>query len=123
MTIPILSATNNPSQEFIFIVNPASGPGDANSQPDPDYQTCIPQLRPSVNPNVVVLGYVATGAGEKDPSAVDSEIDTYNGWGASFRPNGIFFDQGATDPSFVSLYQGYADTVRSLEGFDFVSKI
>ena len=119
--VPSVSATDNPSLPFIFIINPNSGPGDPDSQPDANYQSCVPQLRPSVNPNIIVIGYVATGYGQDDPSSVDSQINTYGGWEALYRPSGIFLDEGPTDPSLVSLYQGYADTIRGIDGFDYVS--
>ncbi|KAJ7165852.1 Spherulation-specific family 4 [Mycena filopes] len=106
------SITANPTLPFIFVVNPANGPGGANTQPDPVYQACIAPLK--TNANVRVIGYVATGRGVTRTSAeVTADITTYGQWGAAYRPTGIFFDETDASTGFVSLYQSYANAVHS----------
>jgi len=105
---------SHPTMPFYIIVNPDSGPGGAaNSQPDANYQACIPTLRPAANPNVHVLGYVATGFGTRASSAVEADVLTYAGWGSAYRPTGIFFDetQGGTS-ALLTLYTSYASYAR-----------
>ncbi|OBZ76981.1 Spherulin-4 [Grifola frondosa] len=96
------------SLPFYIIVNPASGPGGAGTQPDSTYQECIPTLKAS---NVKIIGYVLTGYGGRDQADVTTDIDTYAGWASSYQPDGIFFDEvsGATaDFSTYSTYTSYA---------------
>lgn len=107
------------STSFFLIVNPASGPGAPNSQPDPtSYQGCIPKLK--AFSNVKVVGYVPTGAGSRAASAVNQDIATYAGWSAAFRPQGIFFDEVNPTPSLLSTYTAFAQTARSSFGNGFV---
>ncbi|KAG8689919.1 hypothetical protein FRC11_014898 [Ceratobasidium sp. 423] len=111
---PLINAiTNHPDLPFWVVVNPASGPGAANSQPDTNYQACIPQLHPAANPNVKVLGYVPTGFGSRAQSAVEADITTYSQWGAAYRPNGIFFDETSATSENQALYSGYSSFAKS----------
>lgn len=105
------SLTANPTLPFLFVVNPSSGPGSANTQPDSNYQTCIAEL--ASNANARVLGYVATGQGTRSSSDVTTDIATYAQWDAAYRPTGIFFDETEATTDFVSLYQSYANAVHS----------
>lgn len=106
------SITNHPNLPFWVVVNPASGPGATNSQPDANYQACIPQLRPAANPNVKVLGYVPTGFGSRAQSAVQADITTYSQWGAAYKPSGIFFDEVAANSGNEALYSGYSSFAK-----------
>ncbi|KAJ7031120.1 Spherulation-specific family 4 [Mycena alexandri] len=109
---PVFNAiTANPTLPFLFVVNPANGPGAANTQPDPVYQQCIPTLKS--NANARVIGYVATGQGTRNSADVTADIATYAQWGAAYRPTGIFFDETKATTQFVSLYQSYASAVHS----------
>ncbi|KAF8682574.1 Spherulation-specific family 4 [Rhizoctonia solani] len=111
---PLINAiTTHPNLPFWVVVNPASGPGAVNSQPDANYQACIPQLRPAANPNVKVLGYVPTGFGSRAQSAVQADITTYSQWGASYKPNGIFFDEVAANSANQILYSGYSGFAKN----------
>lgn len=102
----------NPSVPFTLIVNPASGPGAANSQPDPNsYQGCIPRLK-AVS-NAKVIGYVPTGGGQRSQADVEQDIATYAGWASAYRPEGVFFDQVESSAALLSLYTTYAQDVRS----------
>ncbi|KAG6892812.1 hypothetical protein C0992_012400, partial [Termitomyces sp. T32_za158] len=102
--------------EFLIIVNPASGPGPADSQPDTNYQVCISQLRTTgaaSGENVKILGYVATAYGSRAAIDIATDIDTYVGWSGAYRPEGIFFDESTGDPALVSQYQEYASYAKT----------
>jgi hypothetical protein len=110
------SISTHPTLQFLVVVNPASGPGGANSQPDTNYQACIAQLRTTGaanGNNVKILGYVATGFGNRASSAVTTDIDTYKQWTAVYRPEGIFFDEAATAASFLANYQTFSAQVKT----------
>ncbi|KAJ7627070.1 Spherulation-specific family 4 [Roridomyces roridus] len=98
-----------PSLQFYVIINPNSGPGDADSQPDPAYQTNIQTLR--THSNALLVGYVLTGFGTRASADVLQDIQTYAGWDASYGVDGIFFDQ--TMAGFDAEYTSYSDAVRS----------
>ncbi|KAJ7056092.1 Spherulation-specific family 4 [Mycena amicta] len=105
---------NHPTMPFYIIINPDSGPGgSANSQPDTNYQSCVSTLRPAANPNVHVIGYVATGFGTRAASAVEADVLTYAGWGAAWRPSGIFFDEVQDGSGNLALYTSYVAYARS----------
>ncbi|KAJ7627038.1 Spherulation-specific family 4 [Roridomyces roridus] len=98
-----------PSMQFYIIINPFSGPGDADSQPDPAYQSSIQTLR--THSNALLVGYVATGDGTRASADVLQDIETYAGWDASYGMDGIFFDQ--TQTGFDAEYTSYSDAVRN----------
>lgn len=103
-----------------MIVNPDSGPGGANTQPDTNYQGCLAQLKG--NSNINFVGYVPTGNGSRSQSDVDADIATYAGWDSSYRPGGIFFDEVGTTSGLLSTYTAYAQTAkRSFGGNGYVS--
>ena len=113
-----LRITAHPSVPFYTIINPNSGPGDPNTQAGPEYQQCMPQLLNKTN--VVVLGYVATGYGAQSEQArVTTDVNTYHGWRAAYRPDGIFFDEVSGLAADFATYQTFASHARSL--FSFVS--
>ncbi|CAE6460534.1 unnamed protein product [Rhizoctonia solani] len=96
------------------MINPSSGPGAANSQPDANYQACIPKLRPAVNPNTKVLGYVPTWFADTTRSGeVQTDVRTYAQWDSVYRPTGIFYGQTPTNSSTQSLYSGYTTYAKS----------
>jgi hypothetical protein len=102
--------------QFLIIINPDSGPGAVNSQPDTNYQACIAQLfttGAASGNNVKILGYVATGFGDRAVSAVNADIDTYMGWTSTYRPQGIFFDQAATAAASLANYQTFSARVKT----------
>lgn len=45
---------------------------------------------------------------------------TYAGWSSAYRPTGIFFDEVEATTAYTSLYKGFANTVTSYSGFNFV---
>ncbi|KAI0677015.1 Spherulation-specific family 4 [Trametes maxima] len=110
---PLLDSIKaHPDVPFWAIINPASGPGAHGSQPGAEYQQCIPVLRA---PNVVVLGYVATWEGDADKqTGVGQDVDTYAGWGAAYRPDGIFFDQVSGQSGQLPTYRGFVSHARPL---------
>ncbi|KAI9001338.1 Spherulation-specific family 4 [Trametes punicea] len=111
---PLLdSISAHPSVPFWIVINPDSGPeGTPGSQPPTGYQECIPVLRA---PNVVVLGYVHTSDGEASRQAgVTQDVDTYAGWDAAYRPDGIFFDEVSGEESDFATYQGFTSHARPL---------
>jgi hypothetical protein len=111
--------------QFHIIINPNSGPGGpVGSQPDVNYQTCVTNLRISgaVHGNAKFLGYVATGYGVVAASTVTDEIDTYSGWAASYRPDGIFFDEVSDSGNLLPTYQMYATRVHTDFGASLVGE-
>ncbi|KAF9046963.1 hypothetical protein BDZ89DRAFT_1089466 [Hymenopellis radicata] len=111
---PIATAiTTYSSLPFYLVINPASGPGGVNSQPDSFYQQCIAELLSLGQNNSRVLGYVATGYGDRASESVVADIQTYAQWAESYRPSGIFFDEAASDANSVSKYTTYTSSVAS----------
>ncbi|KAF8079222.1 Spherulation-specific family 4 [Lyophyllum atratum] len=114
---PISSAISaHPGTAFYLVINPSDGPGPVGSQPDQSYDECIPSLRPSSNPNTVVLGFVKILA-SKSSSAILAEINTYAGWSSSSRPTGIYFD--GTSASTGTQYKTYVSHAKD-KGFNFI---
>ncbi|KAG6819470.1 hypothetical protein H0H93_011510, partial [Arthromyces matolae] len=105
----------HPQTWFYLVINPDSGPGTSGTQPNEFYDICVPQLRPSSNPNSKVLGYVQVGT--RTTTAITADIDTYAGWNTSARPSGILFD-GITASSAVA-YQSIVSHARS-KGFTLI---
>ena len=70
---PSNSTAQYPKVTFYFIVNPDSGPGSA-ATPDSNYAACIPKLRTTANPNVILLGYVDTAEAGRSSTAVAAEV-------------------------------------------------
>ncbi|KAJ6536333.1 Spherulation-specific family 4 [Mycena capillaripes] len=94
-----------PDVQFYIIVNPDSGPGPS----DTTYEAAVASLRGYAN--ALLLGYVLTGYGTRDPANVTGDVQTYAGWDAASRVDGIFFDE--TQAGLMYTYQAYADTVRA----------
>ncbi|KAG8732808.1 hypothetical protein FRC11_010826 [Ceratobasidium sp. 423] len=99
----------------------SAGPGGLYTQPDANYQACVPKLRPAVNPNVKLIGYVATGYGNKAQSTVHAEVDTYAQWGSAYKLDGIFYDEVLAESSARSIYSGYTSYAKSKIPNAFVS--
>ncbi|KAL0565099.1 hypothetical protein V5O48_016938, partial [Marasmius crinis-equi] len=105
----------HPNLPFYLVINPDSGPGLPNTQPNSDWTGCIPQLK-SASSNVRVLGYVHTSYGSQPQSAVVANISTYANWSANYRPHGIFFDESPNNSGNVSYSQSLASQARSSFG-------
>ncbi|KAB5595670.1 Spherulin-4 [Ceratobasidium theobromae] len=112
-TSAISAATSHPNLPFYFIVNPDSGPGSINSQPDANYQACIPKLRPAANPNVKILGYVRTNYTTFPVSDVEAAVHTYAQWGSAYRPTGIFYDEVLATSDAQSRYAAYTSYAKA----------
>ncbi|KAJ7241987.1 Spherulation-specific family 4 [Mycena rebaudengoi] len=104
---PLLTAiTAHPDIQFYIIANPNSGPGDANTQPNTDYQPALQSLHSHAN--VLLVGYVFTHFGARPLSEVRQDVLTYAGWQTAWSVAGIFFDE--TQAGLTSTYtssQGY----------------
>ncbi len=101
----------HPTVPFWAIINPNSGPGRSGSQAPTEYQQCIPKLRAS---NVVVLGYVPTSYGAtKRKAGVTADVNTYAGWKAAYKPDGIFFDEVSGKSADLATYTTFASHARS----------
>jgi hypothetical protein len=72
---------------MIAIINPANGPG---SGPNHSWSTGIQQLRAA---GVEVVGYVATGYGQKSIDITKDQVKDYSTW---YKVDGIFFDEMAS---------------------------
>ncbi|KAJ7231985.1 Spherulation-specific family 4 [Mycena rebaudengoi] len=107
---PLLTAiTAHPDIQFYIIANPNSGPGDANTQPNTDYQPALQSLRSHAN--VLLVGYVFTHFGARPLSEVRQDVLTYAGWQAAWSVAGIFFDE--TQAGLTSTYTSYVNVVRN----------
>jgi len=62
---------------------------------------------------ISTLGYVATTQGSKITATVLTDIITYSQWGASYRPDGIFFDEAATSVAALPNYQTHSANGRA----------
>ncbi|KAK7028117.1 hypothetical protein VNI00_014932 [Paramarasmius palmivorus] len=80
------AATSHPDLPFWLVINPDSGPGLPQTQPNFDWTPCIPQLR-SASSNVHIIGYVHTNYGAQTLDAVNTNITTYAGWSSEYRPD------------------------------------
>ncbi|KAE8377553.1 Spherulation-specific family 4-domain-containing protein [Aspergillus bertholletiae] len=114
-------ATDNPNVKFVIIINPNNGPGE-RTLPDENWRKAVPQL--AAHSNVAILGYVATGYGGRDMSAVQRDIETYANWptvssDASFAVHGIFLDEAPaeSDDKKVAFYKQAASLVKGNKGF------
>ncbi|GAA6019879.1 hypothetical protein JCM10207_003324 [Rhodosporidiobolus poonsookiae] len=119
------AASSNPSAEFIGIINPDSGPVSDTSNPS---LYCVPVLREKV-PNLVLVGYVRTGYGDRSASDIESDVKTYASWssmsvdagGVSGTPtlDGIFFDESLSfedSTDGLDAYSGYSSSAKSALG-------
>lgn len=96
---PLLNAARkHPHLQFVPVINPNSGPGEA-LLPDANYVAAISQLNEL--PNILPLGYVHCGYGNRTLDVIRGEIDLYRGWNPQLRLNGILFDETPADPDFV----------------------
>jgi len=87
---------DHPDVSFTVVINPGSGPGPS-PLPDANYTREIPKL--TANPNVRVLGYVATTYATKNHQAmVLKDVEAYANWpkestNPGLAVRGIFFDE------------------------------
>ena len=84
------------------------------SQPDENFQKYLPNLLQY--PNAKVIGYISTQYGDRDESAVQTDISTYANWGSSYAVHGIFFDE--VKDGLLEKYTGYTGAVKAGMGED-----
>ncbi|KAF1999704.1 hypothetical protein P154DRAFT_554565 [Amniculicola lignicola CBS 123094] len=87
------AAEAHPSLKFLVVVNPNSGPGTSDGV-DAQYHAAL--LKLSTFSNIQMVGYVRTGYGTRNLSAVLSDVSIYGGWSdknSSLAMHGIFFDE------------------------------
>ncbi len=90
------------------IINPDSGPG--NGPPNADYQVGLNTLR---NAGVTMLGYVATGYGNRNSAAVKADIDIYD---TQFNIDGIFLDEASSGYPNAGAAGYYEDLYTYIHG-------
>jgi spherulation-specific family 4 protein len=88
----------------MVVINPDSGPGVTA---DRAYRRAVGVARRA---GTRVLGYVPTGYGTRDASAVEDEIGRYASW---YGVDGIFLDEVASDEASLAYYAALSRHVRS----------
>ncbi len=87
---------NSRTSGEIMIMNPNSGPG---ASVDQNYVASVLRAKAA---GIRVIGYVHTSYGLRSSIEVKSEIDKFKLW---YNVDGIFLDEGATDPVKLSYYK------------------
>jgi hypothetical protein len=87
----------------IMVMNPNSGVGSGFDQ------SYLETVQAAQRAGVLVIGYVYTSYGDRDPADVLTEIATYMDW---YGVDGIFLDEVSSDARLVSHYRQFADTVH-----------
>lgn len=98
---PLLkSAQAHPEIHFLAVINPSNGPG-GTFLPDASYQSSMRRL--SRIPNIQPIGYVHCTYAQRDPEAIERDIDLYVGWNThgTIRMDGIFIDEAPSDPDHM----------------------
>lgn len=106
------AAMAHPSVRVVAVINPNSGP---TASVDPAYTSGIAMLQAA---HVVVVGYVATGYGNRLETDVSTDIDAY----AAQYPtlDGIFFDEAAIYETGHEARYGAESSHARTAGFDFL---
>jgi hypothetical protein len=86
-----------------LILNPASGPGAAR---DEVQAAKVAQAR---RRGLVVLGYVATGYGARDPLAVQADVERYRAW---YGLQGFFIDEAPSGRERLGYYERLRSYIR-----------
>jgi Spherulation-specific family 4 len=100
----IARIAERPVRDRVVIVNPDSGPGTALR---PAYRSAVAAEQRA---GTRVLGYVHTGWGARDPSAVVADLVRYRSW---YAVDGIFFDETAHDAAELPYYASLARDARA----------
>jgi Spherulation-specific family 4 len=90
------------------IINPNNGPN--NAPPNQDYVQGLKDLRAA---KVKVLGYVYTGYGKRSLTEIKTDIDCYAKF---YELDGIFLDEGASQPEFLNFYQEIYTYIKQKPG-------
>jgi hypothetical protein len=97
-------AINAGSKVGVMVMNPFNGPGASQNS---SYVTAVNQAKAA---GIKVLGYVYTGYGTRGASIVKADIDTFYNW---YNVDGIFFDEGANNATYLSYYQDLTNYVKA----------
>lgn len=89
------------------VINPDSGPGAAPVGP---YVDLVQALRQA---GARVVGYVATGYGQRDPATVTADIARWREW---YGVTDVFLDEVPAVPEAIPTYAGYTAAVRDGDG-------
>ncbi len=98
------AAKRHPEVPIAAVVNPASGPGE---RPDPNYQNLVRRL----HRRVVLLGYVATGYGQRASQQVRRDVDRWLEFYPGIR--GFFFDEQSRQLEHLERYACWANYARA----------
>lgn len=90
-----------------IIMNPDSGPGRSRHM---SYVRAVAQARRA---GERVLGYVATGVGQRPSSSVLADVSRYRRW---YGVTSIFFDEAPAGAALVALYARYVRAVHAEGG-------
>lgn len=101
----------------VSIINPSDGPGDS---PLPsEFVGAFKNLKITnlkSNTGSYMIGYVRTGIGARPMSEIKSDVAKYASWPASYRPNGIFFDEVGSSSNLLGFYQELYNYTKTLFG-------
>lgn len=102
----IIDAKNKHSTvPIVAAINPSNGVGVYKDQ---NFTNGISNLKAA---GVIVLGYIATDYGTKDPAMVKSEISKYKDW---YKVDGVMFDEMSSKTGYENYYRELRDYARSL---------
>jgi Spherulation-specific family 4 len=91
----------------ILIMNPNNGPGRI----DQNYVAAVNKVH-SAGTGFLVFGYVYTRYGKRSLSSVEADVNKYKSW---YNVDGVFVDQTANSPSYISkYYQPLVNYITSL---------
>ncbi|KAI5367116.1 Putative Spherulation-specific family 4 [Septoria linicola] len=119
---PLLDAIDeNPTLDFVVIVNPNSGPGTFPWWPNLDYLREVPKL--NARSNCTVVGYVRVDYCNRDVAEVLADLRRYAKWPddtgvKGLHISGIFFDETPNETSqFKATYlQKINQEVKNADG-------
>ena len=100
----IARIADRPVRDRVVIFNPDNGPGAALQ---PAYRTAVATEQRT---GTRVLGYVHTGWGARDPSAVVADLTRYRSW---YGVDGVFLDEAAHDAAALPYYETLARDARA----------
>jgi Spherulation-specific family 4 len=87
----------------LIVVNPHNGPG---ARPRPSYRDAVQAAR---HAGARVLGYVATGWGERPAADVLRDVERHIWW---YRVDGVFLDEAAADAGHLRHYRRLVRRMR-----------
>jgi hypothetical protein len=100
----IARIADRPVRDRLVIMNPDSGPGAVLR---PAYRTAVAAEQRT---GTRVLGYVHTGWGARDASAVVADLMRYRSW---YGVDGVFLDETAHDAGALPYYAALARDART----------